>query len=99
MSCLTLTVTDKSQQDLRIGTTPATPPLSVTTERAHAPLALRLRLHCPCRPSRLLLYHSNTPLSITAALVCRIGNNKWDYFEVAEGPLVVEEGYLKVYHD
>lgn len=98
MSCLTLTVTDKSQQDLRIGTATANTPLSVTTERTHAPLALRLR-HLNTPPSRLLLYHSNTPLSITAALVCRIGNNKWDYFEVAEGPLVVEEGYLKVYHD
>lgn len=94
MSCLTLTVTDKSQQDLRVGATAANTPLSVTTERAHAPLALRLR-HLNTPPT-IAAIARNTPLSIVAALVCRIGNNKWDYFEVAEGPLVVEEGYLKV---
>ena len=94
MSCLTLTVTDKSQQDLRIGTTPANTQLAVTTERAHAPLTVNLRHRNT--PPTIAAIARNTPLSIAAALVCRIGNNKWDYFEVAEGPLVVEEGYLKV---
>ncbi len=35
-------------------------------------------------------------LIIEAALVCRIGSNKWEYFDVADGPFIVEDGYLKV---
>lgn len=40
--------------------------------------------------------YTRSDLTIEAALVCRIGSGQWEYFEVAEGPLVVEEGYFKV---
>ena len=36
-------------------------------------------------------------LSVSAQLVCSVGPAVWEYFNVTEGPLMVEEGFFKVY--
>ena len=38
----------------------------------------------------------NSGLSLGAALVCRVGLGQYEYFFLAEGPLVVADGYFKV---
>lgn len=36
-------------------------------------------------------------LSVCAQLVCSIGPEVWEYFNVTDGPLMVDEGFFKVY--
>lgn len=40
--------------------------------------------------------NKNVRLTLTAALVCGIGLDKYEFLYVDEGPLIVEDGYLKV---
>lgn len=35
-------------------------------------------------------------LTLTAGLVCGVGLDKYEFLYVDEGPLIVEDGYLKV---
>lgn len=40
--------------------------------------------------------NKNVRLTLTAGLVCGIGLDKYEFLYVDEGPLIVEDGYLKV---
>ena len=41
----------------------------------------------------------NKKLTITAGLVCGVGLDLWEFFDVTQGHLVVENGHLKVYKE
>lgn len=38
----------------------------------------------------------NTKLTLSAYLVCGVSFNQYEYFNVQEGPFIVQEGYFKV---
>lgn len=40
--------------------------------------------------------NKNVRLKLTAGLVCGVGLDKYEFLYVDEGPLIVEDGYLKV---
>lgn len=40
--------------------------------------------------------NKNVSLKLTAGLVCGVGLDKYEFLYVDEGPLIVEDGYLKV---
>ena len=61
-------------------------------------ISKRMSTAAECRNTRVDIgtANRNGSISISAALVCSVGLNRWEYFYVEEGPVIVEDGYIVV---
>lgn len=48
---------------------------------------------------KLSIRNMNSGVKVNVSLVCSVGLGKWEVFNVSEGPLILEEGVLKVLKD
>lgn len=93
MGCLTISATivpsdlqitaENMNTGLEISARKVGDGLTLTAEKKNTGLALQAE-------------NKNTRLKLTAALVCGIGLDKYEFLYVDEGPLIVKDGYLKV---